>query len=139
MALGPTGPNPGPRVQSRARPLGVGITDVDRWRREDEAHLPPGGPAAPAFVPEPRPLDAVLRRETLDERLSSYLVPADIDPDLLAPAVMAQTREGLRARFARAAEGTAPGSALPRALALLSDEVTLDHEVRAALAALLRG
>lgn len=95
-----------PRVQG----LNVGVTDIHRWRQQDEVHLPESRFRPAPFLPQPQALDAILRRETLDERLARHVVPSTVDPDLLAPAAE-----------------------------LLADEVALDDDVQRALAALLRG
>lgn len=126
-----------PRIQG----LHVGVTDIGRWRQEDEVHLPERVARPQPFLPQPQALDAILRRETLDERLSKHLVPSTLDPDLMQPPVLSATRQNLRARFLAAAE-TARGpsrAALAAAAALLETEVALDGEIQEALAVLLRG
>ena len=122
------------RVQS----LDVGVADIHRWRRSDEVHLPHEMSARSVFLPEMRPLDAILRRETLDERLTGHLVPEMVDPDLLAPSVMGETRRSVADKIALAAD-CGGGAALDAAAELLDAELALDDEVREALAALLRG
>lgn len=122
---------------ARVHGLDVGVADIRRWRRSDEVHLPAEGAARSVFLPETPPLEAILRRETLDERLSGHLVPEALDPELLAPAVMAETRRAVAAKVALAA--CTGGAALEEAAALLEAEAALDDEVREALAALLRG
>ena len=121
--------------------LNVGVTEINQWRALDEQHLPEGGRTLPTFLPEIRPLDAILRRETLDERLAGDVVPDEINPELLLPAVLSATRKSLKARLeaaARNARGQARADILAGA-ELLETEVALDEEIREALSALLRG
>ena len=130
-------------VGKAGRPAGlnVGVTGVDRWRRDDEVHLPEGKRTTPFFLPETRPLDAILRRETLDERLARDVVPSELNPDLMEPPVLTATRISLRDKLAQAA-GNAPGKARQDIMAgvmQLETEVALDEEIREAIAALLKG
>lgn len=121
--------------------LNVGLVGINEWRALDEQHLPPGGGTRPAFFPEVRPLDAILRRETLDERLAGDVVPDELSSELLMPAVLGQVRKSLKARLEAAglrASGQARADILAGA-ALLEAEVALDEEIREALSALLRG
>ena len=129
MALGPS---------SNIRGLNVGVSDIQRWRRSDEVHLPTEKPTGPLFLPETRPLDAILKRETLDERLKSFLAPEAIDPDLLQPSVLTETRKSIAAKVALAADAGGQ-SVLDKGADLLDQEIDLDDAVREALAALLRG
>lgn len=125
----------------RVAALNVGLTGIDTWRALDDQHLPEGGRTLPAFFPEIRPLDAILRRETLDERLAGDVVPDEISPELLQPAVLSETRKSLKKRLEEAgnrASARARAEILAGA-ALLETEVALDTEIREALAALLRG
>lgn len=130
-------------VETRGRiaSLNVGVTEINQWRALDDQHLPPGGRTLPAFFPEVRPLDAILRRETLDERLAADVVPDEISPELLLPAVLSYTRKSLKKRLEEAAM-RATGRARADILAgtaLLETEMALDEEIREALSALLRG
>lgn len=126
---------------SRIQGLHIGVTDIGRWRHEDEVHLPERVSRPQPFLPQPQALDAILRRETLDERLTRHLVPSTLDPDLMQPPVLSATRQSLRARFLEAAAATRGPSraALTAAAALLEAEVALDTEIQEALAVLLRG
>lgn len=126
-----------PRIQS----LNVGLTDIHRWRHQDEVHLPETGFRPTPFLPKPDALDAILRRETLDERLARHVVPNDIDADLLVPATMSATRHALRDRMLRASVMVRGdyGKTLAEAIELLNEEVVMDAEVQEALASLLRG
>lgn len=125
----------------RIRNLDVGVERITRWDAGDEVHLPPEGKAGPAFLPQYRPLDAILSRPSLDERLPDLLQPADLDPDLLEPTALTDVRRELAELFAERARGAAgePGRALAGAAALLQTDDGLDEEVRKALATLLRG
>lgn len=125
----------------RVRNLDVGIERISQWEIGDELHLPPEGKSAPAFLPQLRPLDEVLHRPSLDERLPDLLQPAELDPELLEPAALTETRQQAARLFGRAA-GSARGKAaevLGRASWLLQADDGMDAEVRTALAALLRG
>src|SRR5690606_27763981 len=99
------------------------------------------GRTAPVFLPQHRPLDEVLRRPSLDERLPDLLQPADLDPGLLDPAALTATRQDLITLFSRSARDAQDNGAdtLARAAQLLEADDGLDSEVRTALAALLRG
>lgn len=123
------------------RNLDVGVESISRWRIEDEAHLPETGPYAPAYLPVRRPLDDVLRRPTLDERLPELLQPATIDADLMQPAQLMEARidaHTLLSDFAARSSG-AQKAAFERAVALFDRNALLEEEVRASLAALFRG
>jgi len=126
-----------PRVQN----LNVGVTDIHRWRHQDEMHLPETGFRPTPFLPKPEALDAILRRETLDERLARHVVPKDIDADLLVPSTMTSTRTALRDRMRRASASVTGRDAaiLAEAAEMLSEELAMDSEIQEALAVLLRG
>lgn len=124
----------------RVGPLNTGLSDIRHWRESDEVHLPVGQTVRIPFLPEQRPLDAILRRETLEERLVSFIVPERISPELGEPGAIARAREELHAQFQRFAEISpgAAGQALKAAADVLARESVLDDEIRTALAALLR-
>jgi hypothetical protein len=125
----------------RIKDLNIGVESITRWRVDDEVHLPKEGTVAPAFLPVYRPLDTILRRPSLDERLPDLLAPATVDPDLLEPAKLTEARIDARSLLTDHARRSAgPKRTLfQRAADLLDDDVSLDDEVRAALAMLLRG
>lgn len=126
----------------RIRPFDVGVESVSRWQIEDEVHLPEEGRAGPSYLPSYRALDSILYRPSLDERLPDLLQPRKIDPQLLEPSVLTDTRQGLARLFTRLGTGhddAADRAAFRAAGEFLSDEVSRDEEVRAALALLLRG
>lgn len=125
----------------RIRNLDIGVEQVTQWGAEHEFHLPPEGDFAPAFLPQIRPLDEILRRPSLDERLPDLLQPAELDPSLLSPPVFAETRKSTRDFFRRMARSTSGEAAriLDAASHILDAEDGMDGEVRAALAMLLRG
>lgn len=125
----------------KIRSFEIGVEAVTQVARGEEAHLPREGALAPAFLPQPQALDAILRRPSLDERLPALLQPEALDPTLLDPASLSEARLLAAAGFAEAAE-QATGHArriLARAAVELENAVMLNDEVRAALAALLRG
>lgn len=124
----------------RIGPINAGISDVSRWREADEVHLPPGNTIRVPFLPEQRPLDAILRRETLEERLAGFVVPENLSPALGEPGAIRRAREQIHARFRAMAQRTGPHGAriLKQAADLLEYENALDDEVQMALAALLR-
>jgi hypothetical protein len=125
----------------RIRNLDVGLERITQWEVGDEFHLPVEGKPAPAFLPQYRPLDEVLRRPSLDERLPDLLQPTDLDPGLLDPAALTAARQDLAVLFrrnARDGHGKA-AETLDKAARLLDADDGLDTEIRAALAALLRG
>lgn len=124
----------------RIRPLNTGLTDIARWRESDEVHLPVGRTLGLPFMPELRPLDAILRRETLEERLAGLVLPSRISASLAEPGALRRAREAVAKRF-RQAQGRSlspDAAALAAAEALLERETELDEEVQMALAALLR-
>lgn len=126
---------------SRIHGLHVGVTDIGRWRQEDEVHLPERVSRAQPYLPQPQALDAILKRQTLDERLSRHLVPATLDPELLNASVLTAMRETLQAQMLDQA-GKVEGAqrvALEEAAALLAVEMDLDRDIQEALAVLLRG
>lgn len=125
----------------RIKNLDIGVERITQWNVGDEVHLPNEAGPAPAFLPQHRPLDEILRRPSLDERLPELLLPSQLDPGLLEPAALTDTRrelaEAFRAR-ASAAHGEA-AAAFAAASELLAVDDGLDAQVRAALALLLRG
>ena len=125
----------------RIHGLNVGVTDIGRWREQDEVHLPERVSRPQPFLPQPQALDAILRRETLDERLSRHLIPKTLDPDLLQAPVLSAIRQALQERMlAQVPVATASErAALESAAALLAVECELDETIQEALAVLLRG
>lgn len=126
---------------TRITNLNIGVNGIDRWRKDDEVHLPDAVQRGVSFLPETTPLDEILRPPTLDERLAGQLVPRFLSPDLLEPTVMSATRQSLKARLDGEMMAAEPGarSALAAASALLETEAALDAEISEALAVLLRG
>ncbi|MGJ0508135.1 MAG: hypothetical protein ACR652_13620 [Methylocystis sp.] len=126
----------------RIRAFDVGLESITRLQPEDEVHLPESGALPQMFLPETRPLDAILRRPSLDERLPELLAPLSLDPELLNPSVLTATRLAMQTFFGHHAEREERAGArniFSAATALLENDTALDHEVRSALAALLRG
>lgn len=125
----------------RIRNLDVGVEQITEWHVDHEFHLPSNGTAAAAFLPQARPLDAILKRPSLDERLPDLLQPLELDPLLLDPSTLTETRRSARGFFqaqSLSAGGEASGI-FAAAARLLEDDDTMDGEIRAALATLLRG
>jgi hypothetical protein len=124
----------------RIRSLNTGLTDIARWRESDEVHLPTGRTLGLPFLPEMRPLDSILRRETLEERLAGLVLPSRISASLAEPGALRRAREAMAQRFRKGAGRSLPqdAAALEAAEALLERETELDEEVQMALAALLR-
>jgi hypothetical protein len=124
----------------RVNKLDTGLEAISRWRESDEVHLPASGQLAPAFMPAQTPLNEILHRLNLDERLVGMMQPQSLDPELLDAAVLSRTRREVRDFFAAAARRN-PRLAreMQAAAELLDDEVELDEAVSSALAALLRG
>jgi hypothetical protein len=125
----------------KIRPFDIGLEAITRWQVEDEAHLPHDGGLAPAFMPFHRPLDDILRRPSLDERLPALMQPENLDPDLLQPAALAAARRCARLRFDEAARRHSgrKRDLFRAASALLENDIELDEAVHEALAALFRG
>lgn len=125
----------------KIKALDIGLESITQVTEGQDAHLPREGKLAPFFMPEVRPLDDVLRRPSLDERLPDLLQPRVLDPALLEPAVLAETRLAAQALFAEAARAASGHRrrVLDQAALYLDDDVALDDEVRASLAALLKG
>ena len=84
----------------RVRNLNIGVESISRWQVEDEVHLPKETGLRPGFLPLYRPLDEILRRPSLDERLPGLLQPELLDPDLLEPATLTDVRHQTREIFA---------------------------------------
>lgn len=124
----------------RVQNINVGVTGIERRRREEDVHLPTKSTNRLSFLPEPRPLDEILGPPTLDDRLNRVIIPSDIGQDLLQPGAMQDARKSLESKFyAVTAKGEhRPGSNLAQATALLQHQMQLDDEIREALAALLR-
>lgn len=125
----------------RVANMDAGLERIARWRVDDEAHLPGDKRQPPRFIPDPGQLDAVLRRPSLDERLPNLLKPQTLDEDLLHPRILSKVREDVAERFraiGRASTG-ADREVLTQAAQILEEDAMLDRDVRAALAAFLRG
>ena len=125
----------------KVKSFDVGLELITRVGFGEDVHLPTEGPLGPTFLPEVRPLDDVLHRPSLDERLPRLLQPSSLDADLLEPSVLAATRLSSRELFADAARRSAGHRrrVLDQAALYLEEDVVLDDEVRTALATLLRG
>ena len=65
----------------KIRNLDIGVESITRWQIDDEIHLPKDRGLAPTFLPLYRPLDEILRRPSLDERLPALMQPESLDPD----------------------------------------------------------
>lgn len=125
----------------RARNLNVGLESISRWQVEDENHLPVDKALGPAFLPKYRPLDEILRRPSLDERLPDLLQPELLDGDMLEPAMLTQLRkEAMDIMSSHAARSVgSKRDTFEKAAEYLGQDVHLDDEIRAALGALLQG
>ena len=125
----------------KIRPLDIGLEAITRWQADDEIHLPRETALAPTFLPVHRPLDAILRRPSLDERLSALMQPEILDPDLIQPAALSEARRAAKARFAESARRHTgrKRDLLQAASELLESDIALDEAVYEALSALLRG
>ncbi|MBR0988381.1 hypothetical protein [Bradyrhizobium liaoningense] len=125
----------------RIRSLEVGLETISRYQVADDVHLPKEKGLRPVFLPVSQPLDDVLKRPSLDERLPALLQPRFLDPDLLEPATLVDIRLQAQELIAASAkrETGSRKELLERAATCLEDENGLDEEVRRALAALLRG
>ncbi len=125
----------------KIRGFDVGVESISRWRVVDETHLPTEGELAPQFEPETSPLDAILRPPSLDERIPMMTAPDRFDPALLQPRVMADTKDRLLALLQDTAHRGDPELGLKalRAAAMLTQDMTMDAEIRAAMTALYRG
>jgi hypothetical protein len=125
----------------RIRNMDIGVESVSRFLVEDDVHLPEEKGLRPVFLPLARPLDDVLRRPSLDERLPRLLQPEFLDPELLEPATLSYVRLEAQRLLARRAkrESGSRRKTLELAASHLDNEASLDDEVRRSLAALLRG
>lgn len=125
----------------RIRSLDIGVESITQWQLEDEVHLPKEKSLPPAFLPLYRPLDEILKRPSLDERLPYLLQPELLDPDMLQPAALTEARLEACAIFAEQAEMESGyrRDILRSAAKYLDTEIGLDEDVGRALAALLRG
>lgn len=125
----------------KVRGFDVGVESISRWRTVDETHLPTEGELSPQFVPEISPLDEILRPPSLDERIPRMTAPDNLDAALLQPRVMAETKERLLALLQDASQAGDPvlGLKALRAAAMLTQDMAMDDEIRAAMTALYRG
>ena len=126
----------------KIRNLDVGVERITNWAVEDEVHLPAEARVAPAFLPQERALDAILQRPSLDERLPGLLAPTSLDPVLLEPAALTDTRLALGRYFRDRAVASGFGEdaeAFAAAAEVLAADQNLDNDVRSALAMLLKG
>lgn len=124
----------------KIRNLDVGVESITQVGLGQDVHLPKEGPVAPKFLPQARPLDEVLRRPTMEERLPDLLQPAALDAGLLEPSVLSDTRLAAGAWLAETAR-RATGHrrrVLEEAARSVAEDATLDEDVRGALAVLLR-
>lgn len=125
----------------KIRSFNVGVESITRWELEHEVHLPRDGGLCPPFLPLYRPLDEILRRPSLEERLPGLLRPDVLDADLLQPSAMTAARMDAAATFGRAArrQHGRRREILEAASSLLEEDISLDEDVCRALAVLLRG
>jgi hypothetical protein len=125
----------------KIRSFDVGLESISRWEFEHEIHLPRDGALSPTFLPIYRPLEDILRRPSLDERLPDLLRPDMLDADLLQPAAMTMARMDAASSFGRAArrQHGRRREILEAASSLLEEDIDLDEDVGRALATLLRG
>ena len=125
----------------RVQDLNVGVDTVSRLRVGEDVKLPSDGKLRPIFMPIAPELDEVLRRPSLNERLPSLLQPETVDADLLDPLALSQVREEVRNIISMRInfEEGERRRILEDAKNYLSDAMSLDDEVRRALAALLKG
>ncbi|WP_063299046.1 type III secretion apparatus assembly protein SctX [Pseudovibrio sp. WM33] len=125
----------------RVASITIGVNEVSNWKVEDQIQLPEGKKLAPVFLPEVRPLNEVLHRPTLDERLPSLLLPDLSETDILLPTELSEMRKELQRLFAAAAlrEQGERRRVLKGVADLLMGDVLLDEDLQAALAMLLQG
>ncbi|KZK79799.1 hypothetical protein PsAD13_03964 [Pseudovibrio sp. Ad13] len=125
----------------RVASITIGVNEVSNWKVEDQVQLPEGKKLAPVFLPEVRPLNEVLYRPTLDERLPSLLLPDLSETDILLPTELSEMRKELQRLFAAAAlrEQGERQRVLKGVADLLMGDVLLDEDLQAALAMLLQG
>lgn len=124
----------------KIRNLDIGVESITQVGLGQDVHLPREGPVGPKFLPAARPLDEVLRRPSIEERLPDLLQPAALDPALLEPSVLADTRLAAGAWLAEAAR-RATGHRrrlLDEAARFIEEDAALDDDVRGALAVLLK-
>lgn len=125
----------------RVQDLNVGVDTVSRLRHGEDVKLPSDGKLRPIFMPVAPELDEVLRRPSLNERLPALLQPASVDAELLDPSALSRVREEVRniISMRMSFEEGERKKTLEDAKRYLSDAMSLDDEVRRALAALMKG
>jgi hypothetical protein len=125
----------------RVRNFNIGVEQISHWQAQDEVHLPNDGALRPQFLPLYQHLDEILHRPSLDERLPSLLQPEYLDPDLLEPRTLTDTRHSARDLFARTAKRqTGRNRRLFEMVASqLDEDQVMDEEIRRSLAQLMRG
>jgi hypothetical protein len=124
----------------RTRGLDFGIESISYWRVGDEFHLPAQGKAAQAFQLRHSELDDILRRPSLDERLTDVLLPENLDHDILEPTVLSATRQETRQLVERAEPlSAAHREALDVLVEILGEDAQFEQLVRSAIASLLKG
>jgi hypothetical protein len=125
----------------RVRNLNIGVESITLWQRDDEVHLPNDGALKPQFLPLYQHLDEILKRPSLDERLPNLLQPEFLDPDLLEPRTLTDTRESTRETFARLAKRQTGRARrlFEMVSAQLDEDGDMDEDIRRSLAQLMRG
>jgi len=125
----------------RVASITIGLDEVSNWKIEDQVKLPEGKKLSPVFLPQARPLDEILHRPTLDERLPNLLQPDLSETDFLQPNELSELRKEVQRLFASAAarEQGERRKVLKDGAALLMSDVLLDEDLRASLGALLQG
>lgn len=125
----------------RVASITIGVDEVSNWKIEDHVQLPEGKKLAPVFLPEVRPLNEILYRPTLDERLPSLLQPNLSQTDILLPSELSELRKEIQCMFAAAAarEQGEKRRVLKDVASLLMGDVILDEDLQSALAMLLQG
>ncbi len=108
---------------------------------EEHVRLPEGKTLSPVFLPQARQLDEVLNRPSLDERLPSLLEPELSDTEFLKPNVLSELRKNVQ-HLLLSSSVKVQGrerEILKKGADILKNDVLLDEELQAALAALLKG
>lgn len=121
--------------------LDYGLERISHRSVADEVKLPATEKVGPGFAPQQGELEKILSRFSLDEKGILAMRPAYVDPELLIPETLRDTRRNILELFTRAGSN---GSRQNRLVCMRARD-TLNHddveadEIEKAIMALMKG
>lgn len=121
--------------------LDYGLERISHRGIADEVKLPAAEKVGPGFAPQQGELEKILSRFSLDEKGILAMRPGYVDPDLLIPEILRETRRDLLKFFNRAGSTGSRQRRLvsTRARETLSYDDEQAEEIENAIMALIKG